>query len=434
MIDQQQRPAWAGARLVTLAAVLGLLAFGTASVPGAPHPNPDTTPINSKPPDLADWQELYWRWAYGQVTLPPDANGHAVVGNVVLMPVPNAPGDGTPGSVDVTLDAGQKFFLPLWNLLGTSYTDGVTPPDPFVDVRVFKTLNLRLTLDGVPIVSSKDLMGHFSKFSFDPAIPINDFGIDSIIWLEGISILHDPLRPGAHVLKLDAVNTQPAFGLIIEYHNTWTITVLKEDLGNPGIFPPDSQPHGQTYSEWSAKWWQWGMEHPLAGHPFVDSPAFDVRSGQHGDVWFLAAPFGTVKRTVTIPEGKDLFVGLLNAEASDLEGLGATEAEQRDTAKFFADHIVNLSCTIDSKAVQNIGHYRVASPQFCFTAPTPWIFSPAPGGHGTSVADGYYLMLRPLGKGTHTIHYGGALHFSIAEGDPFDLDAPLDMTYHVSTK
>src|SRR5262245_13662616 len=92
---------------------------------------------------------------------------------------------------------------------------------------------------------------------------------------------------------------------------------------NPGVVPPQSHPHGMTYGEWSAAWWQWAMSQPLAGHPFVDGPGFDVSAGQSGSVWFLGAPFGTVQRTVTIPVGKSLFVGLLNAEASDLEGLGS---------------------------------------------------------------------------------------------------------------
>lgn len=86
--------------------------------------------------------------------------------------------------------------------------------------------------------------------------------------------------------------------------------------------------------------------------------------------------------------------------------------------------------TIDNEEVENIGNFRVASPQFCFTAPTPWIFG-GTGGTGTSVGDGYYVMLRPLGKGAHTIRFGGSLHFTLAD-DGFDGDFPIDMTYHVT--
>jgi hypothetical protein len=124
---------------------------------------------------------------------------------------------------------------------------------------------------------------------------------------------------------------------------------------------------------------------------------------------------------------------LHTAEASNLEGLGTTEAEQRATADWFAVHIVDSFFEIDGQPVADIESYRVASSQFKFDAPTPWVFGPT-GGKGTSVADGYYVLLKPLPKGQHTIHYGGSFHFSIAEGDPFDLEIPSDSTYHLNVK
>lgn len=197
------------------------------------------------------------------------------------------------------------------------------------------------------------------------------------------------------------------------------------------VLPPNSCPFGMSYGEWSAKWWQWFMEHPVAGHPSVDSPDFDISSGQHGKVWFIASPFGTVERTVQIPVGKALFIGLLNAEASDLEGLGATEEEQRATAQWLSDHIVDVECTVDGRAVRRIERFRVQSPQFSFTAPDPWVFSPAPSGEGTAVADGYFVMLAPLSRGNHTVHIAGSFHFAAGELGPDPLDFGLDMTYNI---
>jgi hypothetical protein len=200
--------------------------------------------------------------------------------------------------------------------------------------------------------------------------------------------------------------------------------------GNPRVLPPNSDAYGKTYAEWSAAWWRWFMQFPLDGNPGTNSFT-DVTAGQSGNVWFLAAPFGTTDRTVTIPAGKAIFVGLLNAEMSSLEG-DATEAQQRADAEALADHIVGVSCTIDGKAVKNLDDYRVQSPQFSFTAPTPWIFGDT-GGAGTSVADGYYLLLAPLPAGRHTIEWSGDIHFSFEE-DGFDADFPLDMTYTINVR
>jgi hypothetical protein len=74
---------------------------------------------------LAGWVDIYERWGLGVLAVPVDGNGNAVARpHVVLMPIPNTPGDGTPGHVDVTLNAGQAFVLPIWGLLGTDYTNG----------------------------------------------------------------------------------------------------------------------------------------------------------------------------------------------------------------------------------------------------------------------------------------------------------------------
>ena len=176
--------------------------------------------------NLAAWQDLYWRWTYGNVIIPPDSNGNAIAGDgVVLMPLPNAPGDGTPGSIDVTLNSGQPFLLPLWALLGTSYSDG-TPPDPMVDVSVFKTLDITFKIDGVTVVNTANVMSYYTGFSFAPAVPLDFPPVNAIIWFEGIGLTHAPLTPGTHTMTLDAKNTEPVFGgSIFEYHNTWNLTV-----------------------------------------------------------------------------------------------------------------------------------------------------------------------------------------------------------------
>jgi hypothetical protein len=209
-------------------------------------------------------------------------------------------------------------------------------------------------------------------------------------------------------------------------------TISHASPATPGVFPPQSSPYGKSYSQWSAAWWQWLMSLPLDGHPGNDSPDFDVTEGQSGHVWFLTGPFGTIQRNVTIPAGTSLFVALINVESSTLEEppfYGATAADQLAIANGFASFITDLSFTLDGKTVKNIGDYRVTSPQFSFTAPSPWIFGET-GGTGLSTGVGYFVMLTPLSVGTHTIHYTGAFKFSEA---PEDYIA-VDMTYHVTVK
>jgi hypothetical protein len=207
-----------------LAASLAGLCLGISAYAGnSPAPGGSTAFGKT----LNQWEDIYWRWTYGALTVPTDANGNAVVnGNVVLMALPNAPGDGTPGHLDVTLNSGQAFMMPLWGLLGNSYSDG-TPDDPLVDVSVLQTLDITLQIDGVTVINAANHMQYYSEFYFDPVIPLPAAFAPyaGIIWFEGIGTVHAPFSAGTHAIKLDVKNTQPAFGFIFEYHNTWTVTV-----------------------------------------------------------------------------------------------------------------------------------------------------------------------------------------------------------------
>lgn len=202
----------------------------------------------------------------------------------------------------------------------------------------------------------------------------------------------------------------------------------------PHIYPPQSQPFGKSYSEWHAAFWQWALARPIEGHPFIDAPDFDFSAGQSGKVWFVGAPDGPLTRTATISEGTALFLTIRDVETSSLElppFFGATEADQRANSTWFADHIVDLFCIIDGVPVKNLEAYRFASPQFEFTAPTPWVWGNPDdnvGGPGTGVGDGYFVMVDSFSKGHHTIHFGGTYHFEPGELADEAVDLPHDVT------
>jgi hypothetical protein len=135
-----------------------------------------------------------------------------------------------------------------------------------------------------------------------------------------------------------------------------------------------------------------------------------------------------VERACTIPADTAVFIALANVECSSLEPTfpdgtgGQTGAQQRKCANSIADHIVvsSLFCTIDGQAVANLESFRFASPRFRFSAPTPWIFGDT-GGTGTAVSDGYFLMIKPLSTGAHTLSCGGAFDFGFGVGNTYHL-------------
>lgn len=192
------------------------------------------------------------------------------------------------------------------------------------------------------------------------------------------------------------------------------------------VFPPTAQPFGASYAEWTASWWQWFLAQPIVGHPGLDDGLFNVNAGQSGPVWFLASLVDSVPtahtRNITVPKGKALLFSVLNYEASNLEDpFPATEAEQRAIANSIADLFENMTCTVDGAEIDP-AEFRFESPQFAFTAPSPWIFG-AVGGVGTGVSDGHFVMVKNLKVGQHTVHLTG-------EVPAFGLT--MDMTYNIT--
>jgi hypothetical protein len=186
---------------------------------------------------------------------------------------------------------------------------------------------------------------------------------------------------------------------------------------NPGIIPPNAHAYGMTYGEWSAEWWKWAISIPVSEHPLFDNG--DCDTGQIGKVWFLGGSFAgtTTVRECTVPSGRAIFFPVVNVECSTVEPPpfhGENEAELRECAKGFMDGAsATLSATIDGRSVQNIASYRVQSPLFTFSAPADNVlFIPGPV-KGQSVSDGYWLLLAPLSRGEHEIHFEGNPGFPI---------------------
>ncbi|HEX5218391.1 MAG TPA: serine/threonine-protein kinase, partial [Verrucomicrobiae bacterium] len=215
-------------------------------------------------------------------------------------------------------------------------------------------------------------------------------------------------------------------------------TTRSTNAASAVVPPGDARLNGTSYAQWAAAWWKWSQEMPLTNsagvliHPFRVDAEVDVAAFQKNDVWFLAAPFGTVERRCRIPYGKSLFFPLFCAEFSNIEEdwYAATAIDQAEGARYVTDQAFNLFCEIDGDPVANLSNYRTASPQISLSVPSPWIQGET-GGIGTSSGDGYFIFLAPLPPGEHTLHFGGAIRVRIGR-NPIPLEGNIDVTYHLT--
>lgn len=190
----------------------------------------------------------------------------------------------------------------------------------------------------------------------------------------------------------------------------------------------------------SASWWQWRISIPVPDKGMASQANCDQR--QRGPVFYLSGTAGTdevgpVQRLCTVPYGKSLFFPLIN--------IANVQTEPNETARMLWDQVhddagwkvVAVNATVDDKPLPGLsidnGVYRgCAGPErgcfpgsFPVIAPKGNIFGIKPGWHNPNIADGYYALLPPLSRGTHTIAFSGEAAIG---GGPFTQDVTYTLT------
>jgi hypothetical protein len=189
-----------------------------------------------------------------------------------------------------------------------------------------------------------------------------------------------------------------------------------------------------AYKQLSAEWWQWVLSIPASVNPLVDATGEDCMVGQHGTNWFLAGTFfgGAVTRSCDIPEGATLFFPVINSVGFDTPGqCGQTDpiaaSVYREGAAAFIDGATNLSVTLDGHAAAPM--HRTVSPVFEVALPADNLFAgfctpPLSAGiYSPAIDDGFYVRLKPLAVGSHTLQ----IH-----AEQPDAGFVLDVTYNLN--
>jgi hypothetical protein len=209
------------------------------------------------------------------------------------------------------------------------------------------------------------------------------------------------------------------------------------------IAPPETLPGGLSYQQWSAKWWQWAWSIPFSTNPILDTTGADCGVDQSGPVWYLAGTAGfNAERDCTLPAGKMIFFPIVNL-GNDYPCPGSNNKPPRSNPGFqpgpgqsleqfltigyganvgarqVIDHVTALSASLDGVSIQDLllppenSKYRATSPLFVFNGDLSLqtTFDPCVGPGHKAVSDGYWIMLKPLSPGTHTLIFSGTETF-----------------------
>ncbi|MDM0117335.1 hypothetical protein QTI66_35040 [Variovorax sp. J22R133] len=203
------------------------------------------------------------------------------------------------------------------------------------------------------------------------------------------------------------------------------------DGPSPHVASIDSMPGGQSYGRWAVQWWQWLLSVPKASNPLSDVTGENCAMNQVDKVWFLAGAGSpdSVVRSCTIPAGRSLFFPLINVVWAPFP----EDPPEEKTERFVRSHArcTNVrieEATIDGQKVPHPGRFFTGasgsrSALFNALLPAGNLFDLDAGALLTPAAEqGYYLFVRPLSPGVHTIHW---IASGCSEG------GLQDITYHL---
>jgi hypothetical protein len=198
------------------------------------------------------------------------------------------------------------------------------------------------------------------------------------------------------------------------------------------VYAPHATVRGQTLAQWSAQWWQWVFENPVADNALFDDTGAKACLGDVGKAFFLGGVFnttGTAERTIKLPSGTPVFFPVLNTETDNV-GVNPprTVAEARAVNADIVATTTALHATIDGRPVPDLFSRREISAPYSMTLPEGNIFQEVfgldfVGTTDDAVSDGFWVMTKPLTPGRHDINFGGTF------GDPINFT--LDVTYHI---
>ena len=208
----------------------------------------------------------------------------------------------------------------------------------------------------------------------------------------------------------------------------------RQMLSSSPVYAPHAIVEGAPLQQWATRWWQKVFSIPVTtsdgkttiNPQLVDGKDAKALPSNGGHVVYLFGSFlpGAHDRTATVPVDTPIFIPVLDDEWSNPDTAdppdftklpGHYTAKQLSGFATVQTNTVNaLHASLDGKAITNLFDHREASEIFSYTLPAKnnidqvFFGETIKGTVHPVAADGYYLMLKPLSAGKHTLNVGGS--------------------------
>ncbi|MFL6237214.1 MAG: hypothetical protein ACJ76N_29060 [Thermoanaerobaculia bacterium] len=189
------------------------------------------------------------------------------------------------------------------------------------------------------------------------------------------------------------------------------------------VVQPGNELFGKSYNELAGEWTNWLVREPFATNPAFDPDGRFCDRNQNGKVWFLASTFeGIADRACEVPAGKAIFLslgGVFVSFAPDFPAAGDPCLQMASTVEKVRCDVnndvpvapgVSFRAALDGVPVEDLIAFRSQSQSGGFTlrVPNPSFLTDlglTAGDRSPAVADGYFLFLKPLNPGQHTLSF-----------------------------
>jgi hypothetical protein len=179
------------------------------------------------------------------------------------------------------------------------------------------------------------------------------------------------------------------------------------------FFQLSDKPFGLSYEDHVKNYWKLFLPIPVDKNPFEDTTGEKCTYGQNATktvFYLIGNSGGKTEKTCTIPAGLGLLIPIIVVEASQAETPGASIEDLHRIAKNDQDHVTSLFLKINGTEYkyEDLLKYRTHTKDFNVIFPNNAEFGAAPG-PSKVVADGFYILTKPLAPGNYNIEFSGSI-------------------------
>ena len=232
------------------------------------------------------------------------------------------------------------------------------------------------------------------------------------------------------------------------------LNFVKAQGTDPYTFPVNSSPYGIPYKDWTAKWAAWldglpkSYNWDFKNAPGVNYVPKDCSYGQDpsNPVFFLPwigpQQGTTASLTCVVPQNKAILISV-DAGTSDYSDPNVKSKTPDELIKIVSKgnvYPVRFDATMDGHPLDLINDetHKVTSGLFDLILPKDNVWG-EPEGPDKAITQGWWIMLKPLPPGEHTVHYTTGYRDSrsdptIPPGQGNLAPYIQDVTYHLKVK